>query len=148
MMELRDIAVVGLLGICSIEDIWKRKVHLCVVCAFAVSGMAMQLYDGGMKTLDIAGGVGVGLILYIVSVASRQRIGKGDALVLLATGIYIGFWRNIALLWGGSLLAGMAGLGMFFFQGKTKQYEMPFIPFLLAAYLLLKMLQMTGGSVG
>ena len=138
---MKELGMFGLLGICSIEDIWKKQIHSIVVIAFAIYGIGIQLYDGSMDYRDSLGGICVGAIMYLISVASEERIGKGDALILIATGIYLGFWNNVALLWAASLLAGMVGLLLHCVWSKSKQYQMPFVPFLLIAYAVMKIAQ-------
>lgn len=131
------LGLIGMLGICSIEDLWKKRIHLVIVAGFALFGLGLFWKERSISLGDMLGGMGIGLFLYCLSILSMERIGKGDALLLTATGIYLGFWRNMVLLWLGSMLTGVAGLLLYLLFHKKREYRIPFAPFLLTAYLLL-----------
>jgi Flp pilus assembly protein protease CpaA len=131
------ISLVGMLGICSAEDVIRRQIHLVLIAGFGVVGVLLHLYYGTHSTVDILGGMGVGVVLYLISLFSHEKIGKGDAFLMTTTGIYLGFWDNLTILWLGSLLTGIAGVILYVIFKKKPTYRIPFVPFLLAAYLLL-----------
>jgi leader peptidase (prepilin peptidase)/N-methyltransferase len=137
------ISLLGILGICSAEDMLRKQLHIITIAAFGILGVIFHLYYRTHSTTDMLGGMAVGGILYLVSLLSNERIGKGDAFLLTTTGIYLGFWDNIAILWMGSLLAGIIGIVLYIIFQKKPSYRIPFVPFLLAAYLLLLCFQGT-----
>ena len=89
------ISLISLLGICSLEDIWKRQIHLIIIGLFGILGVILHLYYGKLSALDMCAGVFVGVVLYLVSIGSGEKIGKGDAFLVTSTGVYLGFWDNI-----------------------------------------------------
>ncbi len=132
-----EAALLGMLGICSLEDLWKRQIHLAVLAVFGLLGIALHLHGASRTAWDLLCGAGIGALLYLISLLTGEKIGKGDALLVTTTGIYLGFRDNLLLLWIASLLAGTVGLLLFLFRKKKKNDRIPFAPFLLAAYLIL-----------
>lgn len=130
------ISLISLLGICSLEDIWKRQIHLIIIGLFGILGVILHLYYGKQSALDMCAGVFVGVVLYLVSIGSGEKIGKGDAFLVTSTGVYLGFWNNITILWMASIMAAIVGMIAYFVFHKGKQFRLPFAPFLLVAYLL------------
>ena len=126
-----------MLAICSVFDLWKKQIPLMVLLIFGVTGIGYQMMFGNLSLGDVIWGVMVGGVLYIISVASGESIGKGDAVMLMCTGLYLGFWTNVVLLWVGSVLTGVVCLTLYVFRKKGRNASIPFAPFLFAAYLLI-----------
>lgn len=132
---MSGVGVIGLLGLCSIEDIVKKQVHVTVVCLFGILGVLIHLRYGNLSWQDMLMGAGIGVVLYIVSILSREKIGKGDALIVGAMGVYLGFWPTMAVLWVASFFVAVIGVVFMIWGDKSKNYEMAFVPFLLVAYV-------------
>lgn len=126
--------LLGMLGICSYEDIKGKRVGVVFILCFAILGIVIHLFLGSRSIGEIIGGMVVGGFLFLISIISGERIGKGDALMVTVSGIYLGFWNNLFLFWVASIFSGVAGL-VFLFKGR-KNEEIPFAPFLLGVYLL------------
>ena len=130
------LSLLGILGFFSVEDMRKRSVQLVALLAAAITGVVMHLYFGRISIWSLLGGLAVGAIMYGISILSQERIGKGDALLIAVTGIFLGFWGNLLVLWIATLLAMCAGIAAIVFFQKGKNYELPFIPFVFASYLI------------
>ncbi len=130
------IGMVGMLGICSIEDLWKRQVHLVVISIFGIIGVILHFYNGKQTALDMCGGMLIGIVLYIISLLSGGKIGKGDAYLVTSMGVYLGFWNNMTVLWMATIMAAAFGIILLLFLEKKKEESLPFVPFLLVSYLL------------
>lgn len=63
----------------------------------------------GSALADIGAAMAVGGFLLLLSVAARKAVGQGDGWFFVVSGIYLGFWRNLALLWGSLLLCLLTG---------------------------------------
>lgn len=133
---IKEAALLIFLIIGSLEDIVKKQIHLIWVVLFSIAGCVFSYYEG--RTIwQMLAGAGVGVLLYAASVLSDEKIGKGDAYVLMATGMYLGFWNNVALLWMASVGIGIYSLGLYAICKRGKNHRIAFIPFLLAAYLIM-----------
>lgn len=130
------IGLIGMLGICSVEDIWKRQVHVAVISIFGIIGIVLHVYYAKQSAFDLFAGMLVGIVLYIISILSGGRIGRGDALLVTSMGTYLGFWDNLTVLWMASVMAAVFGVMILIFLKKEREKRLPFVPFLLVAYLL------------
>ena len=97
---------------------------------------------------SILGGVGVGVAMYIFSIISKEKIGKGDALLVMVTGLYLGFMNTVVLVWLSSVLAALVGLVLIRKYDNKADKEMPFVPFILLAYLIMFTVNSLGGCIG
>ena len=80
-------------------------------------------------------GMSVGVALLFFSVLTGGKIGAGDGVLLIVTGIYLGLEQNLQLFFCGLLLCSMWALGLLILRKKTRKDSIPFVPFLLAAYM-------------
>ena len=142
---MEAIGLLGLLGVCGFEDIKIKRIRLVVVNAFAILGIVFHLIYERISWVDMLGGAAVGVVLLIVGYVSKERIGYGDGLLFMATGIYLGFWNNLVLLWLSTTLAGIYGLILMLLKKKKKEDEIPLVPFVLAVYVV--SLIWSGGSL-
>ncbi|MCR4610625.1 MAG: prepilin peptidase [Lachnospiraceae bacterium] len=133
---MEAVGLLGLLGVCGFEDIKIKRIRLVVVNLFAILGIVFHLVYERISWLDMLGGAAIGIVLLIIGYFSKEKIGYGDGLLFMATGIYLGFWNNLALLWMSTALAGIYGLIMLLFKKKKKSSEIPLIPFVLATYVV------------
>lgn len=140
---METVGLLGMLGICSIEDIKRREVEVFSILGFGALGFVIHLFNMSLGIGDMLLGMSVGAVLFLVSILSKGRVGKGDALMVMVSGIYVGFWNNLLLLWGASTMTGVAGL--IFFGIKKRKIDMPFAPFLLSMYIIFLVLR--GGNI-
>lgn len=129
------IAVMGMLALCSAEDIRKKKVCLNPILAFGILGVVFHMLWQLQSIGNLLLGMMVGVSMLFLSVLSAGKVGAGDGLVLLVTGIYLGLEQNLVLLLYGVFLCGIWAIFLVVFQKKNKKDTIPFIPFLLAAYI-------------
>jgi leader peptidase (prepilin peptidase)/N-methyltransferase len=134
---MESISLIGMLGFLSIEDIRTHKIRDIVVMIFAIIGIFMHVIFQRIGTLDVMGGLATGVVIYFISKKTGEKIGVGDALVLMLTGIFIGFWKNILLIWISTTFLTIYGLIMILIKKKTRNDRIPYIPFLLISCLLL-----------
>lgn len=142
---MESISLLGLLGVCSIMDISKRKISSAVVYGFGILGIIWHIAFQRLELRSIAGGMLIGIVLYVISVISHEKIGKGDAILFIVTGIYLGFWNNIWLLWSASVIVALYGLAFVFIHYRIKQEKietesvketkLPFVPFVMVSFL-------------
>ncbi len=134
---MEKIGVMLMLAVTSIEDLISKRVNISSLALFALAGVIIRLCILKDSYLSILAGTAIGVVLLIVSKLSKGQLGMGDGAVLIVTGIYLGFWSNTALLWLASLLSGVVCLVLWLFLHKDKTYTVPFVPFLLVAYMII-----------
>lgn len=126
-------SVLGMLGICSIEDIRKKEIQSVRVLCFGIGGILLHLWQRNQSLYSMLGGIAVGAAVIILSLVSGGIIGIGDGLVLCVAGIYIGGINTMRLLLTGLFLSSLYALVLLFMHRKRRKDTIPFIPFLLAA---------------
>ena len=80
--------------------------------------------------LSIAGGVGMGGLVYLFSNISNEKIGKGDALLVSFIGSVCGLRFSIVMLLLSFIVSSVTALVLLVMKKATKNTEMPFAPFL------------------
>lgn len=134
-MEEIKAAVFMVLLVCGLWD-WKKTeipIWICGVGAFGILGM--QAYSNEMAIWEMAAGAAIGLLLLVVGKVTGQ-IGIGDGIVFMITGIGMGFWNNLLLLWGSLLLMATVSLALILLQKIRWKARLPFLPFVLCAYVI------------
>lgn len=134
-MNLLKIILVILLIICTIEDMKEKAVTMPVVYGFGLIGLLMQGYLKNISVWSVIGGMGIGILIIGISHLTKGGIGMGDGILIVVTGIYLGLRDNfillLAALTGVLIWAGFLAVT----KGISRNKEIPFIPFMLAAYL-------------
>lgn len=129
------IAVMGMLALCSVEDIRKKQIRLNPVFAFGILGIIFHMLWRIQSIESLLLGMLVGVAMLFLSILTGGRIGAGDGVVLIVTGIYLGVERNLTLLLCGLLMCGIWAFVLIVLRKKSRKDTIPFIPFLLVAYV-------------
>lgn len=127
-------------------DVKKREVSFTLTVFFSVFAILCywgEWYLGGEQATSawiLIGGLLPGILLLLAGKVTRGQIGYGDGLAMLVCGLFLGFGQSMELLLIALFCA--AGRSMILLvSGKAKkEYEMPFLPFLLGAYICVLML--------
>lgn len=142
---METIGLVFLYGITSFDDIRTRQVQLLEIIVFAVIGIIFNLYDRTNSLASIIGGVLIGVAVLLFSILTNEKIGKGDAYIIMVTGLYLGFMNTLVLLWISSIFAAVIGMIVLRKYDNSMQKELPFVPFLLLGYISICVLRLMGG---
>ena len=132
-------------GLTAIDDVRTKSIRVLEVIIFAVIGVLIDVILKPYSWVSIAGGVAVGAVLYIISILTKEKIGKGDAMIVMVSGLYLGFMNTMIVLWLASLLAAIFGVIMVRCQRHQIDVEIPFVPFLLVAYATVFLVGQLGG---
>lgn len=132
-------ALCAVLGIGSIQDIRKKRVGLPVILAGAAAALIIRYQEpaGSTGIEEYLLGLVPGAVLAALAAVSKQAVGLGDALMVAVMGLYTGMKQVWAELMAACLLAFAAALILLIIFKKGKKYELPFLPFLLAAHLIM-----------
>lgn len=132
---MQKYVLLGLLSLCSWEDIRKKKLTVIYILLFGIGGVLFHLFRPVCSIYSILWGIMLGVAMMFASWCTRGKIGLGDGILLVVTGVYLGGMGNLELLFTGLLLAACWSLGMVVLGKKKGKEEIAFVPFLLAAYL-------------
>lgn len=125
------------LGLSAISDFKYKKISTIVTVAAFICGVVFQLVIGQLHIYEIAGGCILGAVFLLAAKLTREAVGYGDGLILIATGAFLGIMNNLLLLTVSLALAALFMVGMLVVNKARKKSEFPFIPFMLGGYVLM-----------
>lgn len=120
----------------SITDLCVRRISLSFSGICALFGLWLCLTDG-RNVPAVLGALLPGLLLTAAGFFMKEQVGTGDGLVILISGLFLTLREVLSLCATASLLA-LIPAGVLFLLGRRKA-KIPFVPFLLAGYVLITM---------
>ena len=134
---MQKMLVLGLLSLCSFEDVKYRRLTVIYIFMFGIAGVILHMFAPVCSIYSILWGMLLGLVLILISVATRGSLGMGDCILLVVTGVYLGGYGNLQLFLYGLLLSALCSLGLLALKRKKRKDEIAFVPFLLLSYFFL-----------
>lgn len=132
---LKGTIVLGLFAVTAYRD-WKEKsIYLYIPIIAAIVSIILHLVYRDNSLVDMLSGAGIGAVMILIAWVSKESVGIGDGVMLMVSGLFLGFRANMELFMTALLLAGVAALMLMVGMRKERSYRMPFIPFLLVAYV-------------
>lgn len=87
-------------------------------------------------TWEIIGGVLIGLCAIGLSMVSREQIGRGDGLVIVAIGLMLGFRKCLFAVCMASIIMTLVSVIVLILRKGNRNTKLPFIPALFAGYVM------------
>lgn len=134
----------GFLGICAVYDYRMKQLPLWLFLAFGIWGLFLQIVSGKLFTVSALGGFAPGAALFAAGRCKPEKVGEGDGLMLLVSGLYLGLWQNVETLLIALLLMAPVSLWMLFRKKWNLGTKIAFAPFLFAAYEILQLTEAAG----
>lgn len=119
---------------CGIMDIKHKTISKVWLALFFMAGIILNIYK--RQPLFMVTGIIPGIVLYILTLLTKGRIGRGDAATVLVLGLYLGMWGGFTVLLLGSALTSLWGLFMLLAKRRSMKKEVAFTPFILAGLLI------------
>lgn len=138
MIEVHDLSkmIIGLLLFFStIKDIRSKSISLPLVIVSCACLILIMPFNNVITIKSAILGTLVGLFIILVSKLTKGQIGIGDGIILLATGLGLGIWDNIALLTFALFLSAICCVILLAFRLVNLKMTIPFIPFLFLSYI-------------
>lgn len=138
MIEVHDISkiIIGLLlFISTIKDIKSKSISLLLVIISCVCLILIMPFNNVITIKSAILGTLVGFFIILVSKLTKGQIGIGDGIILLATGLGLGVWDNIALLLFALFLSAICCFILLALRLVNLKMKIPFIPFLFISYI-------------
>ena len=82
------------------------------------------------------GGSLIGFIIMGISILTKGGIGLGDGGLLCVMGLYVGFYKNLEIFLLALLMASICGIVLLLIKKADRKTELPFVPFLTIAYII------------
>lgn len=134
---IQSYILLGTLGVHSIEDIREKKITVSITLVSAILGIVLHLVYQNQSIYAMLAGSISGLGILGMSVLTKGKIGMGDGVVFMLTGLYLGVLDNLVLMSISFLLAGIWGMIRLFFCHCKRGERIPFLPFLFVGYMLM-----------
>lgn len=134
---IQSCVLLGTLGVHSIEDIKEKKITVNLTLLSGIAGVFMHLLFQNQSIYEMLAGTLPGIGILLLGCLSKGRIGRGDGIVFMLTGLYLGFEKTMLLMCISFLLAGIFGLYLLLHCSGREEEKMPFIPFLFLGYGLM-----------
>lgn len=130
-----EIVLLLFLIICAFLDIKEKQLPaLFLVGVFMILVLLeIFLYQRSVSELVLDGILG-GIFL-VIGVVSKQAVGYADGFVLCCSGLVLGFYRNLNLLFYSLIAISLFSIIMLIIRKLTVKDRIPFLPFVLAGYL-------------
>lgn len=135
-MDCREVVLCILLALLSLEDVRKKKIHLCPIPVFLLWQLGFLVFKERNLWVECLCGLAVGLVFCIASTLSKGVIGMGDGLVICLLGFYIGSRKVLVVLTIAFFLSGLAAM-VYIVLKKGKTARLPLIPYIYVGYVLL-----------
>ncbi|MEG1458193.1 MAG: prepilin peptidase [Acetivibrio sp.] len=124
-----------LLLIMSMEDIRHKEVFLWKILVLALFGICSILFGNIAFLWERALGILPGIFLLFIAWKTKEKIGKGDGLVLSSLGMQVGIYKIVLLLFLALCSSAVFSIVMMLLKRYHWKSTIPFLPFLLLGYI-------------
>ncbi len=115
-------------------DIRKKEISLWLLVAMTIvemGGTAYGLYTGKSSCVEIAVSLIPGIIMLFISWITKQGMGYGDGLLVLAVSTAFGFYKIAIGLSVAFFMTGIISVYLIVIRKAKRRDSVPFIPFIL-----------------
>lgn len=114
-------------------DLRFKKIPTACFVLFAFTGIAYVIRTGDYANVSRYMGVLAGLVFLCLSILSKEAIGKGDALLFMILGWFLGIYQTMFLLFAAFSLCALASVLLLVLGKGNFKTTIPFLPFLYVA---------------
>lgn len=133
--------VICILALESISDLRNKCISGWRVLAFGLLGIVLNCILYYQSVWSVVGGVVVGILLLLYAFFTKGAVGIGDGIMFVCLGIYLGLSDNMRLLFFSLIAAALVGGIFILVKKKSIKTQIPFIPCVLAAYILMTVVE-------
>lgn len=119
----------------TIWDIRTKKLPVILLICFGMAGIIINIILPEYSIKELAFGIAIGVVLWSISYVTVGQIGNGDGLLFVVTGIFIGGMNNFVLLLWATVFCALAAGVLLLIKRVNKKDRIPFVPFVLLAYI-------------
>ena len=125
--NIQGIVLMVGLGFLALEDIKTHKIRSMSIIVFALVGAILSFLNGNWFDWRLILGFIPGIIVLFLGLLTKETIGYGDGLVVLALGCYLNIFEIIGLSMLALTLAGLAAVFLIvvYHKGKTLRLLYP-----------------------
>lgn len=135
MEQIRWGIAIAVTGLNSIRDIRCRRIYTWLTIGAALAGFFCMCMERKVLSTDFLTGILIGTTALFLAWITREAIGYGDGVVLIALGILLGGSWCFTVVLTAVVASGLWALGLIVLFRKNRKYEIPFVPFLLGGLI-------------
>lgn len=111
----------------------RKKVNI----AFLLPGFVLAFYQmpDGFLRAEVPGFL-FSILLFVLSILTKEAIGMGDAFAVLLCACYLPFYPVFFIFVAGLFVVGIAGIFLILVRKGNRKTEIPYLPFLTFSYLI------------
>ena len=138
---LQNTLMLGFFSISAYQDYRKRKINVYFLLTGGIIGLVVHLYSMEFDIIEILFGMGIGIMILLYGFLLGGGVGLADGMILIVSGIFLGFEKNLEVFVAGLFLVGITSLFLSVIKKKGRTYRIPFAPFLLVGYLFVMVME-------
>ena len=121
------------LGICAVCDGVEKEIPLAVVWAGIIAAIILHVQGlaGDRSWLAVATSILPGVMFWMLSFVTGEKVGYGDGWMLVMIGLFTGLWKCFLILLIGLVSESLLVLMLLAVRKISKDRQIPFAPFLL-----------------
>lgn len=140
IVEITATAVMALaMAFLSVEDIRFKSINIIAGFALAAAMAGFSFWHGNDAVKLVVGCI-PGIVAAVLSAVTRGKLGIGDAIVILAVGIWCGIDKTGLILMIALACAALVAAVLLVIKKATRKTALPFIPFIFAGYITCEIL--------
>ena len=144
---VRSAAACLFLWLAAVPDIRSQRIPVLIPASFAAAAAAANLFlPACVDGRELWAGALPGAFLLLLSCAMKGKIGEGDGICLLVSGLLTGPVQAVVLTETALVLSAAAGGFCLLIKRKEAGDRIAFIPFLAAAQTLIFAAQLIGAA--
>ncbi len=128
-----EILLFLMMGVCAVVDGLKREIPIVIVWIGIIVAVILRLCGtiGEGSAVMAALSVIPGVMLWMISFVTREKVGYGDGWMLIMIGLFVGMWSCFLILLIGLVSESFIVLVLLAVQRISRDRRIPFAPFLL-----------------
>lgn len=120
----------------SVVDIKKREISITASVIISLIAVLLIVFAKDIHILSMVFGLSEGILLMILSHASKEQIGFGDGIILCATGLILGWKDNLTMFFFSCLICALFSICLMTIKKADKRTKIPFVPFMVPGFIL------------
>ena len=133
-MIIKEMGILGILGWNAWIDIKKQQISLTASGILAIAGF-IWAWQGNRLGFSYFLGIFTGFCVVGFGILTKEEIGIGDGILVLALGMALEWERLVVSLMLGLLACAIVSGILMFVLHKGRKTRIPFAPFLLLGYI-------------